>query len=151
MRKRHSYKRNRGTNAEYHLSIEQVIKIINACQGERDRMLINLLAFTGIRRAEAAQLQASDILWNERLLVIQHGKGNKQRLLPLPQELLDNLKDYTERLPNIHLFHNWNGDQLSLRQINNIVAKAGALAGVTNPNPKAKNGRVAHLSGGFLS
>ena len=37
------------------------------------------------------------------------------------------------------MFTNSRGEKLTVRQINNIVARAGERAGLGNPNPKYKN------------
>lgn len=54
--------------------------------GLRDRLLIDLLYSTGMRRFEAASLSDADIdLGNHQIKV--RGKGNKERLIPIGPEL----------------------------------------------------------------
>ncbi len=136
--KRKSLKKQNGSNAEYHLTLKQVDKIINACRSDRDKVLIQILAFTGIRRAEAASLTVEDIRWDERLLTIRNGKGHKQRLVPAPDFVLENLKSLVGHRNSGAVFEGRSGYALSCRQLNRIVAKIGTKAGVNNPNPKYK-------------
>ena len=128
-----------GSNADYHLKIEQVHKLIDACHTQREKLLIQLLAYTGIRRAEISELRISDILWDEHLLVIRHGKGDKQRLVPIPDSVLKGLKTVPANESSDPLFRSRKGSNLSCRQINRIVAQVGHRAGLRNPNPKRLN------------
>ncbi|MGP8321420.1 MAG: tyrosine-type recombinase/integrase [Methanosarcinaceae archaeon] len=127
------------SNAGYHLTLKEVLKIIDSCSNERNRVLIQTLVFTGMRRAEVTALIVKDILWDKNLLLIRHGKGNKQRLIPIPKELLVNLKGLLGNRSFGAVFQSRNDKQLSMRQVNRIVAKAGEDAGVDNPNPKYDN------------
>ncbi|MEZ5360594.1 MAG: site-specific integrase [Candidatus Zixiibacteriota bacterium] len=127
------------SNAGYYLMHADVLKIIDACTQVRDRVLIETLAFTGIRRAEVAGLTVDDILWKKGLLHIRHGKGDKQRFVPLPTKLLNGFREILGSRPTGFIFESKKGGSLSLRQINRIVAKAGQRAQVENPNPKYKN------------
>ena len=59
----------------------------------RDITLIKLLYSTGIRRAELINLKVTDIdFYNEQLKVL--GKRNKERIIPLLEEMLVQLKEY---------------------------------------------------------
>lgn len=128
-----------GSNAEYSLTLEQIEKIIDTGQCLRDRVLIQILAFTGIRRAETAALEVGDILWNEKLLIIRVGKGNKQRLVPLPDFVLAGIESLIGQRTAGAILLSRNGQKLSCRQLNRIVAKVGRHAGVNNPNPRHGN------------
>lgn len=127
------------SNAGYSLTLKQVLKIINSCSEKRDSVLIETLAFTGMRRAEATALQIDDILWDKNLILIQHGKGDKQRLVPIPRKLIENLRILVGSRKIGAIFKSRCGDSLSNRQVNRIVAKAGKDAKVENPNPNYRN------------
>ncbi len=121
------------------MTLKQIEEIINASHCLRDRVLIQILAFTGIRRAETATLEVNDILWKEKLLIIRFGKGNKQRLVPLPDFVLEGIQSLIGQRTTGAIFLNRNGQELSCRQLNRIVAKVGKDARVSNPNPKHGN------------
>lgn len=62
-------------------------------QGLRDRLIIELLYNTGMRRAELIQLQLKDVdFGRSRFKVL--GKGNKERLIPFGPTLSNNIKEY---------------------------------------------------------
>ena len=65
----------------------------NNYEGFRDRMIIELFYQTGIRRAELIGLKMADVDTEEkRIRVI--GKRNKERLIPLGDEICENLKKF---------------------------------------------------------
>ncbi|MDD3458033.1 MAG: tyrosine-type recombinase/integrase [Weeksellaceae bacterium] len=64
-------------------------------EGNRNQMILELLYQTGIRRAELIGLRLSDVdLVEKRLKVI--GKRNKERLIPINDELNEHLNSYIE-------------------------------------------------------
>ena len=61
--------------------------------GSRNRMLLELLYSTGMRRSEAIRLRVEDVDLG-RMVVLVHGKGGKDRLIPISRELAENLQAY---------------------------------------------------------
>ncbi|OGC95056.1 MAG: hypothetical protein A2W25_04625 [candidate division Zixibacteria bacterium RBG_16_53_22] len=123
-------------NSEFHLSTQQIRWIIAAAKSNRDRLIIQMLAETGLRRSEITAVQVQDIRHEKRLLIVNHGKGNKTRLVPLTPASIENLKAFIDSRQNGPVFASSQNRQLSARQLNRIVANAGRAAGVINPNPK---------------
>lgn len=62
-------------------------------QGARDRLVILMLYSTGMRRAEILGLQDKDIHQSERAIKVT-GKRMKQRIIPIGQELIDQIDEY---------------------------------------------------------
>ena len=126
-------------NSEFHLSPDEIRRLIDSAPTLRDRMMVMLLAFTGIRRAEVRSLKKSDIDSNRRRLLIRLGKGGKQRIVFLPVELVKALDSYCRILHTAYLFPGRKGQQMSLRNVNYILARVGERAGVYSPNPRYVN------------
>ena len=59
----------------------------------RDLSLVGLMLYDGLRSGEALALQLADVRLSEGQILV-HGKGNKQRLLPLPQDIGEVLQKY---------------------------------------------------------
>jgi len=83
-----------------YLSPADIERLIGACDsktnvGIRDRAIILLLARLGLRAGDVASLRLSDISWPEATLRVK-GKGQKESLLPLPQEVGDAILAYLE-------------------------------------------------------
>ncbi|MBN3034408.1 MAG: tyrosine-type recombinase/integrase [Bacteroidales bacterium] len=80
--------------------------------GQRDRLIIEILYFTGIRLSELVNLKHSDIdLYRDHLKVL--GKRNKERIIPFGKELRASLADYT-RMKEKAGFFRGPGDYLLL-------------------------------------
>lgn len=64
-------------------------------KGLRDRLMITLLYETGIRLSELIELKAEDVS-HARLTIKVHGKGSKDRLIPVSEQLLEMVGEYLE-------------------------------------------------------
>jgi len=62
-------------------------------EGERDKLIIELLYTTGMRRAELVNLKVSDINLSGHTLKVL-GKRNKERILPLLLSTVEQVKTY---------------------------------------------------------
>ncbi|KQU34447.1 MULTISPECIES: site-specific tyrosine recombinase XerD [unclassified Rhodococcus (in: high G+C Gram-positive bacteria)] len=86
------------------LSVEQVFALLDAVAGEaadtprglRDRALLELLYSTGARISEAVGLDVDDIDSDSRSVVL-HGKGGKERIVPIGRPALDAVDAYLVR------------------------------------------------------
>ncbi len=60
----------------------------------RDRVIVRLFMYTGIRRAEACSLNLGDLSLAQRSLVVHRGKWDKDRVVPLPVPLIPELQKF---------------------------------------------------------
>ena len=67
-------------NARQALSAEELERLRDACQGYREKALVEWLVSTGCRLSEAAQLVVEDLDFTERTVLVR-GKGDKDRLV----------------------------------------------------------------------
>jgi len=126
-------------DSEFHLSRHEIKKVINSVHDFRDRCLIKTLAHTAMRRFEVAGLDIRDIDFQKGLIHIREGKGGKSRTIPISDELQGDLRHLIGSRKTGPVVTDRRGGNLSVRQINKIVARAGELAEVRNPNPKYGN------------
>src|SRR5262249_2423141 len=75
------------------LSAEQVARFWRGFRTFRDISIIALMLFDGLRSRELLHLQFEDLRLSEGFLSIL-GKGNKQRVLPLPADTIQSLENY---------------------------------------------------------
>ena len=61
----------------------------------RDRLVLLMAYYTGMRRSELVGLRIRDVDFSAKSVVVM-GKGNKQRLLPLADELVEDMRYYME-------------------------------------------------------
>lgn len=84
-----------------YLSVEEVKKVMNYCENERDRMLIYLLFATGRRISELLQLKPKNIQWDKQLIdwaILKQGY-NYRALKPVDEFTLLQLKKYINNKP----------------------------------------------------
>lgn len=98
------------------LSREEVAQVIAAAQNLTHRTMLMLLYSTGIRNAELRHLQVPDIDSRRMLIHIRHGKGGRDRYVPLSPALLATLRVYYRWMrPTTYLFPgtvaNWRADK----------------------------------------
>ena len=61
--------------------------------GKRDKLILEFLYGTGVRVAELCAIKIRDIDFYQKLVLI-HGKGSKDRYVPLHDGLLEQIKNY---------------------------------------------------------
>lgn len=105
----------------------------------RDRALLEILYATGLRNQELRQLTLYDADLEAGTLLIRHGKGDQDRLVPLTQKALEMVKLYLEearplwakQAGQVRLFvSSRSGGPLDQEDLRRIVRKAARRAGV---------------------
>ena len=84
------------------LSIDEVERILNGADvttalGLRDRAMLEVLYSTAMRRAELIGLDVYDVDHERGVITIRHGKGGKDRTVPVGPRALQWLTAYLER------------------------------------------------------
>jgi integrase/recombinase XerD len=87
------------------LAPEEVLRFFDAAAPGRDRVLFQTAYACGLRLGELLHLRCTDIDSARMFVVVRQGKGRKDRLVPLSQRLLDELRLYWRRYrPGTWLF-----------------------------------------------
>jgi integrase/recombinase XerC len=75
--------------------IEKVMALFeeDSLEASRDKLIVELLYSTGIRRAELINIKIDDINFSEKTVKI-FGKGNKERVVPLLKSVCKSLDKY---------------------------------------------------------
>lgn len=140
VRKEHS-------RSQFHLTEDQIKLLIRHAEKLRDKVIIKLLAYCGLRRFEVAKIQVEDIDFHTNKIRIL-GKKNIDRLATIfSDQLQEDLKMYIQYVLNTpkqgYLFPAVSSlnkvGHITPIEINRIVAKAGQLAQLHNPIPGLKN------------
>jgi integrase/recombinase XerC len=71
----------------------QKVVFVDSFEGTRDKMILTLFYATGIRRAELVEISLSDLDLNSGTLKVT-GKRNKERLVPLGEQVIIQMKEY---------------------------------------------------------
>lgn len=80
------------------LTIEEIDRIIasvdrSKAEGQRNRAILETLYSCGLRVSELTSLKLSDLYFNEGFIKVE-GKGNKQRLVPISERAIHEIKLY---------------------------------------------------------
>ena len=83
------------------LSLEEVRRLLACVRLPRYRVCLSTIYACGLRLQEGTHLQVRDIDSARMLVHVRHGKGGKDRYVPLPQRTLERLRQYwvTHRHP----------------------------------------------------
>jgi integrase/recombinase XerD len=83
------------------LSVEEVLTILGRVRLPRYRVCLGTIYSCGLRLQEGTHIQVRDIDSGRGMLHVRHGKGGKDRYVPLPQRTVELLREYwrTHRNP----------------------------------------------------
>jgi site-specific recombinase XerD len=133
------------------LSEEMAQQLIAAADTPWTKAAVVLLLSTGIRRSEAVGITLDDLNLEERQLLIR-GKGDKERVVPLTDQVVEAIQAYLPhrtKTQSRHLFVSaWKGHPIHGRCINRmlkiVIEKAG-LAGQGITPHKLRHTFATHL------
>jgi len=134
-----------------YLSEELAQQLIAAADTPGTKAAVVLLLSTGIRRSEAVGVTLDDIDLEKRQLLIR-GKGDKERVVPLTDQVVEAIRaylPYRTKTQSRHLFVSaWKGHPIHGRCINRmlkiVIEKAG-LAGQGITPHKLRHTFATHL------
>jgi len=120
------------------LSIEEIDQLVDSIdysseQAYRNRAILETLYGCGLRVSELVELRFSNLSFDQEIIRV-HGKGNKDRIIPIAPFTLDCIKDYIEIERSHlsiksdyedHVFLNRRGAKLTRVMIFTIVKNLG--------------------------
>ena len=107
------------------LSQEEVRQILSAIRLPRYHVCLTTIYSCGLRLQEGIRLQVPDIDSARMMLHIRHGKGNKDRFVPLPQSTLEHLRHYWQSHRNpLWLFPAEGRNHIKLSQATEPMSKS---------------------------
>ena len=77
----------------------------NSFEGKRDRLIIEMLYSTGIRRIELIGIKINDIDFSGKKIKVL-GKRNKERFIPMLESTISLIQDYTDYRNELKRIHN---------------------------------------------
>jgi integrase/recombinase XerD len=142
------------------LSVEQVDSFLASIDvskslGIRDRALFELIYSCGLRISEAATLRTANVHLDERILMV-HGKGDKERLVPFGEAARERLEMYLDEVrPNLvgsravaEVFVNYRGEPMSRKGIWKRFQNYEALSGIHAKVHTLRHSFATHLLAG---
>ncbi|MCG2868731.1 MAG: tyrosine-type recombinase/integrase [Candidatus Nanopusillus sp.] len=105
------------------ITYDELNRLLENADNYRDKLIIKFLFYTGVRVSELIKIKKSDIIFEEGFVKV-YGKGGKERIVPIPKELLNELKDYINKINTENIF------PLSSRQVERIIKNIAKKAGI---------------------
>lgn len=110
---------------------------LSTATGQRNRGMLEVLYSCGLRVSELIRLKYSDVYFDEEFIKVE-GKGNKQRLVPISQTALNEIRKYMLDRHEIDvkkgsediLFLNRRGTGLSRVMVFHVIKAQTELAGI---------------------
>lgn len=142
------------------LTIEQIDALLegintNTLSGKRDAALFELIYSCGLRISEACDLKTANIHFDERLILV-HGKGDKERIVPFGERAFEKMKEYiTDVRPvftkgkNVaEFFVNYKGEPISRKGVWKRFQEMEAASGVNAKVHTLRHSFATHLLSG---
>lgn len=107
------------------LSKTDLKKMFDLTENIKHLLILKLVYGMGLRVSEIVGLQVKDIDSRRMKVHIQNAKGKKDRYVPLPHSILDELRTYyAEYKPKIYLFEGQTGGQYTIRSVQQVFKNA---------------------------
>ena len=137
------------------LSRSEVRKMLREVELRKDvraKAIFSLILYTGARLSDTTFLELSDLTISDRsgTVFYRHGKGSKQRIVPLPLQARKAITQYLETRPPVDSQRVFIGERgvLNRRGIQTIFEKYRALTGIENLHCHVLRHTFSHI---FLS
>lgn len=105
---------------------DRFIRAVEKDGSPRDKALVGLMLFAGLRVGEAVRVLVDDVEISERKgsVVVRHGKGMKRRKIPLGLEARNMIRGWLSRAKGKWLFPGQNaGNNISARAVQQMIKK----------------------------
>ena len=104
---------------------KDILKMLSVIENNKHRLMMMLCYGMGLRVSEIVNLKIEHIDSKRMQVLIESGKGKKDRYTNLPEKLLNYLREYyLEYKPVEYLFMGQNGGQYSVRSVQMVFKNA---------------------------
>jgi len=105
-----------------YLTVPEVKRLLQQCTNLKHECILKILYGCGLRVSEVIALKITDIDSADMRLMVRAAKGKKDRVLPLPLNLLENLRQYYwAYLPKHYLFEGQSGGKYTAKSIQRFI------------------------------
>lgn len=133
------------------LPLDESKRLISTANNPRDKAIILTFLSSGVRNNELCNLKMHDIDYEQKIISVFEGKGDKDREVIFTEKCKRAILDWVEvreycKPKNDYVFVSCSGRQLTDCRINDILNKIGAKANIKINNSNGKRTKVhAHL------
>lgn len=113
------------------LSEAEINCLMLSCKNIRERAILSLLAYSGVRPKELCQIHQSDLNIGNKTLFVHFGKGMKDGIVEISSSCINVLLEYISAYPQqTYLFQTLSGkqyNQCALRKLIRVLAKRAKI------------------------
>ena len=112
------------------LTKEEVIQLLNQIKNKKHLLLTKLLFSSGMRVSEIVNLKVKDLEFNQSYGWVRQGKGNKDRMFIIAENLKQDLIDWIKNNNLVYSDYIFSGHNkhLSVQSVQQIIKKAAKQA-----------------------
>ena len=115
-------------------SLKEVERLLSSTVNLKHKTMLMLIYSCGLRRGELLQLQIRDVDGDRMLIHIRAGKGKKDRMVPLSQKMLDQLRMYYKVYrPSTFMFEGMNGLMYGATSLQKVFKRSLIRARIQKP------------------
>ena len=104
---------------------QEIEKLVHSIDNMKHKAIIMLIYSAGLRLGELVNLRKADVLEDEKAIFVKAGKGKKDRITVLSDNILAYLKKYFDIYePDYWLFEGQPDGQYSVRSVQAVFQKA---------------------------
>ena len=108
-----------------HLSKNEIKRLFKQVENEKHLLILKLVYGMGLRLSEVTNLKITDIDSENMMVRIEGAKGKKDRVVNLPESILEEMRDYYQKYkPEHYLFNGQYGGKYSTRSVQSIFKTA---------------------------
>lgn len=114
------------------LAKEEIKNLLSSIRNKKSKLMLSLVYACGLRVSELTNLKTEDIDLKEFSGKINLGKGKKDRIFNIPQNLIKNLEKQIrlQKKTNQKFLFSGRKGKLSERNIQKIIKRASQIAGI---------------------
>ncbi|AFK23324.1 site-specific tyrosine recombinase/integron integrase [Pyrococcus sp. ST04] len=132
------------------LTRDEIKKLISVIDSSRDKIIVLLMYTAGLRISEVCNLRIEDVDFENSVIRVRGGKGGKDRIIPIPRELLEEIKNYlrARKDSSPYLFvekRRKNKDKLSTKAVWRLIKKYGEKAGINLTPHQLRHSFATHM------
>ncbi|MCU0407307.1 MAG: site-specific integrase [Bacteroidales bacterium] len=113
------------------LSKEEVMKVFSVTRNSKHKLILWMIYACGLRRSEVINIKLQHLDRGRGVLLIREGKGNVDRVVPVPQKIWEKVGLYLKVYnPVTYLFEGQGGGKYSAESVYSIFKQAMKRAGI---------------------
>ena len=115
------------------LSVDEIQRMFNVCTNKKHKAILALLYYCGLIVSELINLKWKNIDRSRMIINIIKAKGNKDRQVPLPDNLIKVLEDYWNEYKSAeYVFNGQKSLQYTDRSVGEVIKQLADKAGICN-------------------